>query len=177
MKNLIILGLILLSPRSFAANGSGNISNVMTLGGVNTVDGLNIGEANSQGYFTLFVGSGGTTTNNFYPFYKNGVAYQVTAGKTFQAVKICSLSSAASTLFQLLTATSSFAFNASSVTGGVFQGGASGTGAAVYAMISNISTNAWLCSSSTYSAAASTFMGVEVNGTSAVNFMVLGKEI
>lgn len=177
MKKIIILLLLTLSNQSFAANGSGNISNILTTGGVTTADSLNISEPNSQGYFSVYVGSGGTTTNHFYPFYKNGVAYQVNAGKTFQISKVCSVSTTSSISFQLVSDTSSFAHNATSLTSGVYQGGLSGASGSVYPMKTHATAGTWDCVDTIYVDAASTFPGIEINGTSVIAVMVLGREI
>lgn len=91
-------------------------------------------------WFTLYAGdlAAAQTAGNFYPLYggpggagsysTQGQAYRVTTGKTATCMNIVA-SNADGTqndLFQLMSATASFAFNAASVTGGVFQGGATG---------------------------------------------------
>ena len=75
MRNLMSLVLVLFSTSVFAATGSGNVSNILQLGGGNTSSNLNVAEPNSQGYFTLYGGANSNLTNaNFAPLYKNGVA-------------------------------------------------------------------------------------------------------
>lgn len=174
MKHLLIcLILVLFGTNSFAASGSGNISNVVTLGGISTTDGLNINEANSQGYFTVYVG-GGMTAGNFSPFYKDGTAYQVTAGKTFQIVKYCIFSDTTVSKAQLLTSTATIAFNTNSaLTGPKYQGGAT----TQYAFTGAVTTFSPTCFSQTFSAAASTYLGIQAGTTAAYYVQALGKEI
>jgi hypothetical protein len=174
------------------ANSSGNVSNIVGLGGVDASSNLTIPEANSQGYFSLCVGVG-TSGGNFSPFYKNGVLYQVppyvftvtsanatvgatytnngvtytvgatiaaqttlnlsavsgavqsgttltktsgtgdatitfsavTPGKTCVVVHVMFTSNTAGNKMQLASSLTTFAFNAGSITNGVYQGGAS----------------------------------------------------
>lgn len=174
MRNLICLLALVFGVNSFAASGSGNISNVVTLGGVNSSDSLNIQEANSQGYFTIYT-PGLTSSGVAQRLIKNGVQYQVTAGKTFQAVKICAASFSVSKSLQLLSATASFADQATlaSLTGPVYQSGAS-TG---FSLITSTTALTFQCYSTTYSFGASTYAGVTGNDNSAMYVFVVGKEI
>jgi hypothetical protein len=108
------------------SNGSGNISNVLNLGGFNaTPGGLVIPEANTQGYFGLYAGltSG---TNTYAPFIKNGTIYQVTPGKICYVVGFAFLSGTVGDRCQLISATATFANGASTLTGAIYQGGAPG---------------------------------------------------
>lgn len=171
MKSLFLF--LVLSTSSFAATGSGNVSNVLTLGGSDNNANLNINESNSQGYFTVYLG-GTITAGNFSPFYKDGTAYQVTAGKTFQVVKICLFSDTTVAKEQLVTSTASIAANtAVALTSPKYQGGAT----TLYTHISSVTTYESRCFNSTWAASASTFIGLQ-GGTSAVFYVqLLGKEI
>jgi hypothetical protein len=170
MKNLICLVLLLMSGSSFALpSGS---QNALQLGGIVNSDNLVIPEANSQGYFTLYTNDGTKTGTHYGAFYKNGVAYQVTAGKTFQVTKICIATVAANTTFQLMSATASFAENAASVTGGVYQ-----SGVAAGNSLQSTAANTYVCYGSTYSFAASTYPGFGAGGTTNYYLAVTGKEI
>jgi len=77
--------------------------------------------------FTIHAGdaAASATNGNFYPFYKDGVAFQAGANGTL-CFNITLVAGTANTGAQLVSATASFAFNASSLTGGVYQMGASG---------------------------------------------------
>jgi hypothetical protein len=110
-----------------------------------------------NGVFSLYSGNNSAATNtNFYPFYKNGVAYQVTAGKTAYCFNLTNAPGATPpTWFQLVSATASFAFNAASITSGVYQGGAS----AQFANISGSTSYIPAGVPGVYTFAASTYPG------------------
>jgi hypothetical protein len=173
MRNLICLLLILIGTNSFALpSGS---QNALQLGGVSNSDNLIIPEANSQGYFTLYNSDTPLTTNRFGVLYKNGVAYQVTAGKTFQAVKICAASGIANSTFQLVSSTASFANNvAGPLTGQVSMSGANNGNSLL-----TTAANTFICYDSTYSLAASTYAGYSNSSGGSLTFylIVIGKEI
>ncbi len=174
MKNLMVIILILFSFSSFAApSGSGNISAITTLGGVNTTDNLNIPNSNPEGYFSIYTGQS-ITGANVTPLYKNGVAYQVTAGKTFVASKVCGAVGSANARFQLISATASFANNATtaSLTGPVYQGGAAGG-----TVLALTTSNVFACFSINYSFSASTYVGIQGDSSTSQNVIVTGKEI
>lgn len=173
MKNLIALILILFSTNVFAATGSGNVSSVTTLGGVNTSDNLNIPNSNPDGYFSIYTGQS-ITGGNVGPLYKNGVAYQVTAGKTFVVNKICGAITASNARFQLISATASFANNATtaSLTSPVYMGGAAGAD-----VLATQTSGQFYCFSVNYSLAASTFVGFNGDSSTGHNIVVTGKEI
>lgn len=174
MKNLISLVLVLFSTSVFAATGSGNISNVLTLGGVSLSDNLNISEDNSQGYFTLYSFPGTNTSGNSSPFYKNGVAYQVPVGKTFKATKICINTGLASSQVQLVSSTAAIANNdATALTGGIYQAGSAG----VYPLISSKNAKEHLCYSTTYSVPASAYFGFQGTPSDSFLIFIVGKEI
>jgi hypothetical protein len=176
MKNIILALTLLVSVNVFAASGSGNVSNVITMGGNNTADNLVIPEANTQGYFSLYsTPAGAAAAGTMGVFYKNGTPYQVTAGKTCKVVKVYFYSSnASSNQFQFVSATASFANGAStaSLTGPIYQGGAAGN-----YVFSNPNTQ---FVSSTYSAnydfPASSYVGY-VGGTGGLLIILLAKEI
>jgi hypothetical protein len=175
MRNLISLVLVLFATNVFAATGSGNVSNVLTLGGVSNLGNLVIPEANSQGYFALYTSGVAITSGNVAPLYKNGVAYQVTAAKTFKTTKICVASGAAPVFnYQLITATASFAANATtaSLTGPVYQSGAAGG----YSLMNAAAAGVYTCFDATFDMAASTYAGYQSNSTNN-SVIVIGKEI
>lgn len=177
MKTIIslFLAILLMTGNTFAATGSGNVTNVVNLGGINSTSNLAIPESNSQNYITLSSNAAGTA-GNFYPLYKNGAAYQVTAGKTFYVTKVCvmALTTANSTL-QLLSATASFAYGATSLTGGVFQGGAS-TPATQLPLYTGTTAGAYQCYDMSYQFAASTYPGWESGGSVTYSIYVTGAE-
>jgi len=111
------------------------------------------------GIFTIVAGdtSNSLTSTNYYPFYKNGVAYQVTAGKTAVCFDKTAESGVANAQFQLVSATASFAFNAASLTGGVYQASAAGKGGEIVAC----SASTWCGLPGSYQFAASTYPGIQ----------------
>jgi hypothetical protein len=111
------------------ANSSGNVSNIVGLGGVDTSSNLTIPEANSQGYFSLNASGLAVSVGNVSPFYKNGVLYQVTSGKTCVVVHVIFTSADSSgNSMQLMHSLTTFATNATtaSLTSPVYQGGGAG---------------------------------------------------
>lgn len=154
------------------SNISGNISKTLQLGGVGINNPLTIPEGNSEGYFTLECGIN-PTGGNFYRLYKNGAQYQVTAAKTCQVVAISYYAGTVNDqVFQLVSATATFADNASSLTGPVYQYGASG----LYGF-GAIATYTWYTTSQTYSFAASTFPGVQAHNASRCGMFIICKEV
>lgn len=144
------------------SQGSGNVSNVLGLGGApssTTASNLTIPENNSQGYFTLYMGKGGTVSD-YYILYKNGTAYQVTSGKTCYVVGIGMNAPGSGNNIQLISATAPFADGASSITGGVYQGGASGN----YPVLQG-AAGTWVYYPTTFQFAASTYAGIQAGGT------------
>lgn len=134
MKTFLSLILALFLPlAALAGNGSGNVSNVVGLIGAQSATTVapqviaSFGIPAGVSVFSIYAGdwTASVTSGNFYPFYKNGSAYQVSSGKTATCFNITMLINGSGSI-QLMSATASFAFNASSVTGGVYQGGASG---------------------------------------------------
>lgn len=173
MKKLICLFLILFSSTAIAATGSGNISSVTSLGGVNLTDSVNIPNSNADGYFTIY-GGGSLTAINVAPLYKNGVAYQVPSGKTFVASKICILSGQATTRVQLLSATASFAHNvgAGTLTGPVYMAGVTDK----YPLLT-LTANVHTCFSSFYSFTQNVYTGYQADTATGYSITVTGKEI
>ena len=101
------------------AQGSGNVSNTVSFGGVDTSSNLVIPELNTPGYFALY-----TRGAAYNPFYKNGVLYQVTNGMTCKVVRIIYQANGDVGQGQLVHSLTTFALGAGSITSGVFQGGA-----------------------------------------------------
>lgn len=102
------------------------VNNLLGLGGVGSnLPSLIIPEGNSQGYFSIH-GANTPTAGRFQQFVKNGVAYQVTAGKTFRSVAVISCVAGAGALFQLASGTAAVGDDAAALTGGVYQMGSSG---------------------------------------------------
>lgn len=108
------------------ASGSGNISNVVQFGGTDSTSNLLIPEANSQGYFSLNMPGGNLSNGNYGPFFKNGVLYQVSSGKTCFVVHITYTNASNGNQMQLVYSMTTFAANASSITSGFYEGGAAG---------------------------------------------------
>ncbi len=104
---------------------------------------------------TLSLGGGGTV----YPFKKNGVIYQVTAGKTARCSVVSHRVSSASGGWQLMSGTATFAdaTASGSVTGGVWQCGA----AAVYCKAGHVTGNTTTVEGMQYVFGASTWPGFQ----------------
>lgn len=172
MERILVLLGIIFSFNSFGAVPGGVPQIGLGAIGSTTSPTANVDIGNFAGgagkfsVFSLYAGGVSLTANNFYPFYKNGVAYQVTAGKVAYCFNHTGNSGTASQYYQLISATASFAANASSITGGVFQCGATITScnttpssAFIYGAIPG-----------TYQFAASTFAGFQAFNSA--NFQV-----
>jgi hypothetical protein len=79
----------------------------------------------SNRVFTITCGgTGGQTSTNFYPCYKDGTAYAVTSGKKAYCFDQTCAGATVNLPYQLVSATAAIAENVGSLTGGVYQGGA-----------------------------------------------------
>lgn len=176
MKNkLYLLAALFLSTwgpgcveTALAGNGSGNVSRVMGLGAAGPAVGSVAAPSSSveipsgKTVFTITAGDiqAAQSNGNYYPFYKNGVAFQAGASGTY-CFNFRLAGNTVSTGVQLISATASFAFNANSITGGVYQQGASGktgfmVGSTVYA---------WFFQSGVYTFGANTYGGYQANNS------------
>ena len=176
MKSLIVLFLLFGSSSFAVGTGTGNTSNQVSLGGANTSlnDNLTVSEG-AQPYFTLSYAVSNTCgTNAFFPFYKNGIAYQVPAGSSFHAIKICRVSNAADG-FQLMNSTSAITFNTTSVpTGTIYMTGVNSPSLFMY---NTLGTSTYECWDYQYNAAASTYVGaIESDGSVSHSAYVIGRE-
>lgn len=161
MRNLIVLFLFLLGSQSFAVPTG--TQSIVGFGGAGTIGDSDyipssVLGSTTEKWMTLHTNIANITATNVAPLYANGVAYQVPGGKVFYVTKVCYEGTATSSPFQLLTATASFAVNATtaSLTGPVYQGGAAG-GHQYYIAVANTPT----CKSELYQFAASTFPGIQ----------------
>jgi hypothetical protein len=148
MKFLLPI-LFLVSSLSFAASGSGNVSDVIGLGGIELTSTLTIPEANTDGYFTLY-GGGSPGAGTFGLFFKNGSAtgYKPTGGMKFKGIRVCGMSpGTASTGFQVTSSTTCPAFGDATITGGTptYMAGAINR----YAL-ATAAANTWACYSTTF---------------------------
>jgi hypothetical protein len=118
-------------------------------------------------YFMINAGVASGTTNNFYPFYKNGVQYQVTAAKTARCEHMVFSSGAGSNLqFALVSSLTSYAQNAASITSGTFSQGATG----IPSFNTHPTAGTMKAESIIYEFGALSFPGIQ--GQSANNFSV-----
>lgn len=179
MKLFYLLLALVFPISSFAASGSGSVTDAIAVG---SSPGATVGhfqpntfmsmsrltDGSSPQVFSIYAAAVSTlTAGNVYPFYKNGVIYQVTSGKkaycfNFSAVDIVSSNHG----IQLLSATATFANNATtgSLTGAVYQGGVAGN--YVWLASSGGQTGADTPLPGTYTFGASTFPGYQwQNGT------------
>ncbi len=173
MKSFLSLILLLaISQSAFAATLQTN--NVTSLGGVANTSDLTIPEGNSQGYFSLYGGGNALSQDRYTGFYKNGSAYQVTTGKTFQVSKICSTSSSTNVFWQLVSSTVAIAFNTgTALTSGVYQSGA----ATQYLIRSTSVALQYQCFDTTYAFTSLVYPGFQVNSAIDINVILTGKEI
>lgn len=133
MKTLIALFLSLLLPlAALAGNGSGNVSSVYNTGVVGTnaqpVATVPFFQDSDATYptFTLLAGSSSvSTTNNYYPFYRDGTAYATPSNKKTYCKSLVGGGSTSYLNFQLVTSTASITFNQSAaLTSGKYWCGA-----------------------------------------------------
>lgn len=170
MKFLITLAL-LFSTAAFAGNGSGNVSNVIGLGGfgatptVRSYAGIPAGAV----VFSVFAGDlvNIVTANAAYPFYKNGSLWQVASGKTATCFNITSYQGAA-LYWELLSATATFSPNTAtaSLTSPLYETGS----ATKYAHFQGGVSNVWAAGPGTYQFPAATpgvWPGMLVNSANA----------
>jgi hypothetical protein len=123
MKFLYLILALILPLTALAGNGSANLSSTKVIGG-NTSQPGNITVPNTdRTYFTLFAGVATSVNGHFYPFYKNGALYQVPSGKTAACENIQIIGTASNEALSLMSATATFAQNATSATGAVYQCG------------------------------------------------------
>lgn len=154
------------------ASGSGNVSNVLGLGGTN-LDGpsLIIPEGNSQAYFTIYAG-GSPGAGSFGIFLKNGVQYQVTSGKTFKGVAIIFSAATASVFFQLASSLTLMAQNAGSIVSGTYQFGA----AATYGILIPTAYTQFQ-QSTTYDFASLSYPCIQTGASGVYSVSIVGKEV
>lgn len=155
-------------------NGS---ANVVQMGGFSGATahpgGLIIPADNPSGFFTLWTG-GALTQDRFSPFYKNGVAYQVTNGKTFNGYQMGVICNQVSPGQQLVSDTVAIAYNtATALTAGVFQFGA----AARASYFSPLTASTWLVQHMQYSFTSQTYPGVQIGNTGQWGIWLVGREI
>jgi hypothetical protein len=148
------------------AQSSGNVSNIVSFGGVDSSSNLTIPEANSQGYFSLTNG-GGVASGNFGPFYKNGVLYQVTSGKTCMVVSVTLICPAANSGFQFVSSGTTYATNAGSITSGTYQGGAAAN-YGMYAVTAYVPAHYAI----PYSFVSLSYPGLQTNGNSGQAYLI-----
>lgn len=109
--------------------------------------------------FSLYVGGFSMTGSAVYPFWKNGALYQVTSGKSAYCVNGTAAASTGSLSYQLVSSTATFA-NAGSLTGGVYQAGASANDVDLVGANANVPGAV----PGSYVFAASTWPGIQSGG-------------
>lgn len=126
MERMVVLFGLLLGAAANAAVPAGVPQ--VTLGSTSSAAPITIPESSlsgTTGWFTI-IAEGTPGAGNYEPFYKDGVAYQVSGGVKAVCISMSYTTSATTDGFQLMSATASFARGASSVTGGVYENGVSG---------------------------------------------------
>lgn len=178
MKNFLILLLALTPPiHVFAASGSGNLSSIATpqVFGTFTQSGsvpLSLLSGATVGtVYSVFAGDvqNSLSASNFYPLYRDGVAVTAPIGHKIHCFNFTMTSGSVANGLQLVSATASFAFNAASLTGGVYQMGAAGK----YNMIQSTGTNQGSPQAGTYTfdgTSAAVFPGIQVAAATTYSF-------
>jgi len=171
MRNLIslFLFLVLFSANVFAASGSGNVSSVGSFGGFNLsssqinfpLSGIT-GSAtvSSQGLFTITCGrfDASLVANNFYPCYRDGVAYQVTTGSSFHQLQASYVANTGVLIpFQTVSASATIAFPSVSLTGGIYESGAT----TIYTRTTSATASLWASDSAVQTYGSARFVGIQ----------------
>lgn len=112
MKKLSLLLLLFVAKLSWAANGSGNVTQTVGLGGSKTSAGApitcSVGQAGTAACKMLYAAASSGSSATYLKFYDGGVQYQVPSGKTFTVLgftHIAGLSGASYLGFGYATAT------------------------------------------------------------------------
>lgn len=174
---ILIVSLFIGYCNAFAAQTGSATADTAAVGTVSTIGNptsqITLSAGNGQGFFGLYTNGVAITAGNYAPFYKNGVAYQVSSGKSFQVYQICVESPGTSAAFSLVSATASFAHNASSITGGVYQSGTVSN----YNMFTSASAEQVKCWNWMYSFAQNTYPGIQGNTATGYRTYLVGREI
>lgn len=136
---------------------------------------LVIPASNPDGLFTLVAAGVVSVAGYNIPFLKNGVLYQVTAGKTCKVLAVVFMVDAAGVQFQLLSSTATFAFDAAvaALTAPVYQAGASGR-----YPVRGILANQYDTLGITHEFSAATWPGIQVNAAgNTCSVMLICKEV
>lgn len=153
---------------------------MIQLGGVNLVPAmLGIALADISTYFTIETFGDGTA-NGTYPLMKNGTAYRVTNGKTFESVAMAWVSSVTHApgagqigFFQLVSGTSAIARADTTVTGGVYQYGATRKYGSGYSATGIV----WYAAGFRYSFTSQVYPGIEAAQNNSGYVGLLGREV
>ena len=129
------------------------------------------GSTVTTGWFTLHAG-GQPGSNNFNPFYRNGVAYQVTNGYTCKCVHIVYTVNTANCSFQLVSDTTSVPNADTALTAGVYQYGAT----SVYGM-RNAAADAFLSRAIQYNFTSQTYPAFQSGCNASYDISMLCKEV
>lgn len=159
MKLLSLL-FLLASSAAFAGNGSSNVSSVKIYGGINAyVGGITVPDSDTT-RFAIFAGVNAAAAGSFYPFYKGGAQYQVTAGNSAHCDQLMYTESGSGDKFQLVSSQTVYAAAATSITSGAYQMGA----AATYGIVaSGAGANVYSTMSVPYVFPASSYPGIQTN--------------
>lgn len=186
MKKIIAFLSLLLSANSFAASGSGNISNVVNIGG--TTNGLSssapsvevpegsVSSTNTPYYKTLFAYVNAATLNSYWAFYDittgSNTQYRVPSGKKFYVTQIIAInansSSTAIAKGQAGYATSTFSDGATSVTGGIYTAGNAGYAPFLTSSVSTYNVSFYF--------PALSYPFINANNVDTVSYQLIGKE-
>ncbi len=170
MRNLFFilpfLFLFLFETAAFAVLENGPVIGQGVMGQTITSPPSQIGLSNLGTVFSLYAGdhTAVLTSDKFYPFYKNGVAYSVSAGKTASCWNITVSSSLTLAAYQFVASSAVFAFNAAAITTtgmpagfGSFQCGATSK----YCRLTGATVNVPAMIDGFYSFGAGTFPGFQ----------------
>lgn len=162
MKNFL-LALLLIPSLCFGANGSGNVSSVKVMGGVDTLTGPITLPVNDTTRFTLYATSNSTGNPSFWVFRKSlsNNGYRVTTGKTLHCDHFNVWSSTANTGVQAAYSMTSFADAATSITSGIYMNGVT-LPASNYGPLLSGAASTWRQYTKTWEAEALAYVGVNV---------------
>jgi hypothetical protein len=172
MERILVLSFLFACANAFAATPGNAPILTIAAPGQNTqalsVPLSSLSGTGINGVFTLFAGFAFTSNTACYPFYKNGVQYQVTTGKVAYCFNIRAGSGNTNGGMTLMSGTATFSPGAtcSGITGVVYQTGTNIPGANVFGSIANT----YYVIPGSYDFSSSTFPGVIANGTGASFF-------
>lgn len=177
MGNFLVLFSLLFSLAA-GASTPGGIPLILlgvtasTPGGTSAIELSNPGS--SGGAFSVYAGNAAAnlTADDFYPFIKNGAVFSVSSGTKAYCFSSTDVSDGVNGRLQFVSATASFSYAATSITGGVHQSGA----AARYILAGSPTANIPVPIGNLYvfdGTSATVYPGIQVNSSSMTRAVTL----